>query len=317
MDELFALHHDHVFLRRDALAFGYGDRDLRNALRAHHIVRVRHGAYTPASNWDIASEERRHQLRAHAVLRSHSVPLALSHTSAAVEHGLRLHKPDLSKVHVTCLDVPIGRTTHDVVYHELPTSDAGVELGADGIVMMNALRAALDTAAMSGVPSGVVVLDSLLDKDLASPDGVEAARGRYRGPGSRRLHVTVRLVRPGAESVGESLSRVLCFYQHLPEPLLQFEVYDEFGNLIGRTDFAWPAHGVLGEFDGRTKYGRLRREGETVEEAVVREKEREDRLREITGWLMIRLVWADLYRQHDTGRRIRHQLVRGRALLAA
>jgi hypothetical protein len=243
--------------------------------------------------------------------------LALSHTSAAVEHGLRLHKPDLSKVHVTCLDTPIGRTTHDVVYHELPSSDAGVELAADGVVVMNALRSALDTAAISSVPSGVVVLDALLHKELASPDELRAARERYRGPGSRRLHVTVRLARPGAESVGETLSRTLCFNQHLPEPVLQFEVYDDFGNLVGRTDFAWPELGVLGEFDGLSKYGRLRRTNETVEQAVVREKQREDRLREITGWLMIRLIWADLYRPVETGRRIREQLVRGSRLISA
>ena len=51
----------------------------------------------------------RHRLRSHAVLRSHGSALALSHTSAAIEHGLRLHEPDLSKVHVLCLDKPLAR----------------------------------------------------------------------------------------------------------------------------------------------------------------------------------------------------------------
>ena len=60
------------------------------------------------------------------MLRSHKSQLALSHTSAAVEFGLRLHQPDLSKVHVTRLGKPIARTTHDVVYHRMPKVNGAV-----------------------------------------------------------------------------------------------------------------------------------------------------------------------------------------------
>jgi hypothetical protein len=102
----------------------------------------------------------------------------------------------------------------------------------------------------------------------------------------------------------------------LPEPVLQFEVYDEHGMLVGRTDFAWPDHGLLGEFDGETKYLRLRRENETIEQAVLREKRREDKLREITGWLMIRLIWSELFTATVTGERIRRQLLVGQTLRA-
>src|SRR4051794_34542546 len=115
MDELFALHTDHVFLRREALAHGYDDRDLRTAMRDDLINRVRHGAYVPSSVWRPADDLERHRLRSHAVLRSHGSPLALSHTSAAIEHGLRLHRPDLSKVHVLCLDEPLARSTPDII----------------------------------------------------------------------------------------------------------------------------------------------------------------------------------------------------------
>ncbi len=314
MDELFALHSDHVFLRREALEFGYDDRDLRNGVRANYLAKVRHGAYVPAPVWDAADELRRHQLGCHAVLRSHDSPLALSHTSAAVEHGLRLHNPDLSKFHVTCLDNQIARTTHDVVYHRMPHHDAETEDRDDGVVVLNPLRAALETAALSTVASGLVTLDGLVDQKLASMEQLHAAFERFLGQGSRKLQVTVRLVRPGAESAGESLSRHLCWQEHLPEPELQFKVYDRDGVLVGRTDFAWPEYATFGEFDGLSKYLRWLREGETADQAVVREKRREDLLRELTGWLMIRLIWADLHRPAQTGRRIREQLTRGRRL---
>ena len=317
MDELFTLHSDHVFLRREALESGYNDVDLRDGIKANYLAKVRHGAYVPASIWQAADELRRHQLTSHAVLRSHKSPLALSHTSAAVEHGLRLHRPDLSKVHVICLDNQIARTTHDVVYHRPPRHDGEIEERADGVVVLNALRAGLETAALSSIASGLVTLDGLIDQKLASMEELHAAHQRFRVHGSRKLHVTVRLVRPGAESVGETLGRHLCWTQHLPEPQLQYCVYDHNGVLIGRTDFAWPEFGLLGEFDGVTKLLRMRREGETIEEAVIREKRREDLLRELTGWLMVRLIWSDLFHPGQTARRIEDQLRRGRRLIAA
>ena len=48
------------------------------------------------------------------------------------------------------------------------------------------------------------------------------------------------------------------------------------------------------EFDGRIKYTGLRRPNETIEEAVLREKRREEAILELTGWRIIRLTWEDL-----------------------
>jgi hypothetical protein len=314
MDELFSLHTDHVFLRREALAHGYVDRDLHRAIRAGVLDKVRHGAYVSRSVWQAADELERHRLRSHAVLRSHGSALALSHTSAAVEHGLRLHQPDLSKVHVVCLEEPLARTTPDIVYHRLPITETELEEREDRVLLVNPMRAAIETATLSTVASGLVVLDSLVDLKRIPVDDVHAAFAHYRGPGSRKLQITVRLVRAGAESVGETLGRHLFWGQHIPEPVLQFEVRDEQGHLVGRTDYAWPTLGVLGEFDGLAKYERFLRPGETVHDAVVREKRREDLLREITGWLMVRLIWADLFRPEATGARVRSQLMRARSL---
>ena len=92
-------------------------------------------------------------------------------------------------------------------------------------------------------------------------------------------------------------------------PVLQYEVFDDNGYLIGRCDFAWPERRTLGEFDGRMKYGRLRRPGETVEEAVHREKLREDALRD-QGWQMARWVWDDLRSPQVIADRIRRAFAR-------
>jgi len=93
--------------------------------------------------------------------------------------------------------------------------------------------------------------------------------------------------------------------------VLQYEVRDARGRIVGRTDFAWPDYGVLGEFDGMVKYTRHLRPGESPGDALRREKVREDRIRELTGWLMIRFVWDDISNSRSTVDRIREQLRRG------
>ena len=314
MDDLRFLHDDHVFGRREALDHGYSDDDLQLGLRAGILVRIRHGSYTFVDVWEPADDVERHRLRAHAVLRSHTSRLALSHTSAAVEHGLRLFEPELGRTHVTCLDKPLARTTRDVVYHEGGCSEAGLTLVGNQLVV-NPVRAALGAASLATVSRGLVILDSVVDLGLASLDDIYREFERISGtPYSRKLQITVRLTRKGATTVAESLTRHLMWEQHLPEPVLQFEVRDERGNLIGITDFAWPKYGVLGEFDGMAKYGRLLREGETPGQAVEREKKREDALRAQTGWLMVRIVWSELFRPGPTAAKIRRQLELGRRL---
>jgi len=59
------------------------------------------------------------------------------------------------------------------------------------------------------------------------------------------------------------------------------------------------------EFDGREKYLRFRRDGETIADAVLREKRREERVRELTGWICVRITWADLADPRRVAARIR------------
>jgi hypothetical protein len=61
-----------------------------------------------------------------------------------------------------------------------------------------------------------------------------------------------------------------------------------------RVDFAWPEYGVFVEFDGKVKYGQPWNADEDVVDVVLREKRREDEIRELTGWLCVRVTWADL-----------------------
>jgi len=79
---------------------------------------------------------------------------------------------------------------------------------------------------------------------------------------------------------------------------------------VARVDFAWPELKVIVEFDGAEKYHRYRLPGETIEQMVMREKRREDLIREATGWIVIRITWADLGTPIATSRRIRRAMAK-------
>ncbi|MGN6129759.1 MAG: type IV toxin-antitoxin system AbiEi family antitoxin domain-containing protein [Nocardioidaceae bacterium] len=297
------------FTRAEAFAEGYDDKSIARALRNRLWVRVRVGAYTLPEHWEAVDPSERHLIRAHAVLHRLGDSVALSHTSAALDHGLSLWDPDLSLVHVTRLDGAAGRTQSGVQHHEGFCVPSDLER-RHGHLVVNAARAALETASISGDERGVVVLDSYLHRG-GSRELLEATYPLLeRWPHSRSLQIPIRLADGGAESAGESRGRYLLYTQHIPMPELQYEVRDRNGVLLGTCDFGWPAHHLLGEFDGKVKYGRLLRPGEDAGDAVFREKVREDRLREATGWGMVRLVWADLATPAATAARVRRLLGR-------
>jgi hypothetical protein len=76
----------------------------------------------------------------------------------------------------------------------------------------------------------------------------------------------------------------------------QQDIFDENGQFVARVDFCWKEQRTIGEFDGKIKYGKLRKPGQSLEDAIFAEKLREDSLRDL-GWQIVRWIWADLYRR--------------------
>lgn len=299
------------FTRPDALAEGFDDNSIRRALKAKLWVRLRAGTYTYADLWAAGTEVDVHTAKARSVARKLGHRVALSHTSAALEHGLTVWDADLSLVHVTRLDGGAGHTEAGVVHHEGFCAEMDL-VEIDGILVVRKARAAIECASLLRSEAALVVLDSVLRSGCSREELLHAFALMSRWPGMQGLQVTVRMADGRAESAGESRSRHLFYAHGLPAPELQFEVRDANGTLVGTVDFAWPAYGLLGEFDGKVKYGRLLKPGEEPGDAVFREKVREDRLREALQWGMVRIVWSDLYRGGETAARI-HRLLRADA----
>ncbi len=292
------------FTRADALDSGLDDRDISAALRSGEWSRIRRGAYTQAGHWLSLDEVGRHRVRARAVLRALGSGVVLSHVSAALEHGLAVWGVPLDVVHVTRLDGRSGGGGGDVVHH-VGRVHASEVLWRDGVPVVDATRAAVETGLVASAEAALVTFDSLLRSGHCDHDGLRRQfEAVARWPGSRHLHVPVRMADPCAESPGESRGRWLFQRGGLPAPITQFRVVDAHGTLLGQCDWGWPGQSLLGEFDGRAKYGRLLRPGQDPGDAVFAEKQREDRIREATGHSMIRLVWDDLGRPRSTVRRI-------------
>ena len=285
---------DGCFSRADALRVGLDDNAIRRALKVGLWTRVRWGVYTFSDLWAEQDPATRHLAAARSVARKLGHAVALSRVSAALDHGLTVWDADLSRVHVTRLDGGAGRTEAGVQHHEGFCAGAEV-MEKDGYLLVTPARAALESASLLSTEAAVAALDSGLHLGQFSTEELDETFGPMQHwPDTLHLQFAVRFADGRSESVGESRTRYLCCTHGLPAPELQFHVYDERGALVGITDMVWEQHRLLGEFDGKVKYGRFLRAGEEPGDAVFREKRREDRLRQVTGWGMVRLTWADL-----------------------
>jgi hypothetical protein len=294
-----------VILRREALAAGYTDRDIAKMVRSGLWHRIRHGAYVGAQAWNELSNADQHALLARAVLRQARAEMVLSHISALPEYGAPLWGLPTGVVHVTRRDRRAGRKESGVQQHQgiLMPDDVVVRRGVE---VTSATRTAIDITTVADTERSLAVVNHLLHEEYTT---LEEVRGRYssmeRHPFTLHTDLVLRLADPRIESVGESRTFFLCWSQGLPVPEPQVIVPDHGRGEVFRLDFAWPERGVWLEFDGKEKNDKHLREGETVADAVLREKRREDRVRELTGWRCIRITWADLFFPERTAARIR------------
>lgn len=298
-----------IMLRRDLLAEGWTDKTIRQMTAQDIWKRARHGAYVDAVAWAACDAQGRHELRARAVLAQARAEVALSHAAGAAIWDLSMYDQAFDAVDVTRLDGRAGRAEAGVRQHR------GLVLPGDiterhGVPVVAATRLALELPTVLDLEHSYCYIGELLHRGDTT---IEALQERYAGmrrwPHSLSTEVLLRRVHGECESVAEFRTDYLLWRQHLPTPERQYVVRDPAdGSVVARLDFAWPDLGAYLEFNGKVKYQSLLKPGETTADAVLREKRREELVRELTGWRGIYLDWADLYRQEHTGMRIRRVL---------
>jgi len=276
-----------IILTRDLTAAGVEFNEVRERRRRGDYEHLRRGAYVEPSE---LSKVQKHRLLVEATAQLAQSESVVSFGSAGVLHELPVTNPQIERVHLTRLRSNSGRIRPGVHVHVAPLDQSEVTR-IDGMSVTSLDRTFLDLGRTGSYRTAVAVGDAALRRgmDLAvAYDRIERAKG-LRGIRTVRRAITV--IDGRAESVGESYSRLIMLEHDLPKPDLQIEIID--GGFSARVDFLWPGLKVVGEFDGKIKYGRLLRPGEDPGDVVFREKVREDHLRDL-GYIVVRWIWDDL-----------------------
>lgn len=227
-------------------------------LRANDLYRDVHGVRSAAA---LASTSEV------CKLFSERMPAAafISHATAAKLHGIPLPyqlKQD-TRIHIS-LPAP-GRAPHadGVVGHMLQIESH--ELTAhDGLTVTTPVRTWLDLGRMLRLHDLVAAGDHLIHWRLphaTSLDLAAALESRLDRRGRRGLIEAMGLLNDRAESPPESILRVIVVQAGLPDPRINHEVSDRFGEFVARTDFIFDEMKVVLEYQGdyhRTTKGQWR-----------------------------------------------------------
>ncbi|GAB3883642.1 type IV toxin-antitoxin system AbiEi family antitoxin domain-containing protein [Terrabacter terrigena] len=289
---------DGVFSTADATAVGLDRNALSRLVRDGLCVRLATGWYAIAGP-EPPDREELHRLCSLAMGRALRDRAALSHHSSLVARGLPTFGADFGTVHLTSL-VParggvsvvrsgvavhrrVGRLRvpdpDDVPEHlprHVPTAWAAVQAGL-----------------LAGPEAFLVPADAALRAGSTTVGALQRAVQMFSGhTGVGPVRMAAHLLDARHESPGESRTAfVVSALGYRLEP--QVEILAD-GRLF-RADFRIAGTRVLVEFDGAVKYADRM--------ALFEEKQREDALRR-AGWVVARLVWADLDRPGLVARRI-------------
>jgi hypothetical protein len=295
-------------LRPQLLAEGLTDAELRALRRRGVLYSVRPGAYHPGPLPD--DPVARHLLVVCATLPRLGVDTVLSHTSAAVVHGLPLWSVPFDRVHAT-RDRSSGARRSSVVHLHAAVLHPDEVTLVGGLLVTTVARTLIDLARMLPFEQALIPVDAALFRGLVTPDALTAAveSGAHR-PNNGAARRVVAFADGRAESPGETRSRVAIHRAGLPAPVLQ-------RRLVGaRVDFDWEEYATVGEFDGKVKYGGYLRPGQDPGDVVFAEKRREDALRD-HGREVVRWVWDELDRFDGVAARLWRAFARGRKRVSA
>lgn len=255
------------------------------------LVRIRHGVYAPAAELEVAGPGVRYLARIEATAEMRRAPV-FARESALALHGIP-YGAEPERVFTTG-DLRTAGLKAGVQHSRVELAPEDV-VEVHGMLACSVAYALADLARHRDQRVAVAAIDAALHELRTTRQATEDALVRQGPTGRARARAAIAFADEASESVGESWSRVALRLLGFPAPELQPEVR----GASGRTwdpDFRWTLpelrRPLLGEFDGEQKYGRIAlAEGMTPQEALTREKDREDDLRVDND--MARWTWRD------------------------
>lgn len=293
-----------IDLRRDLIADGWTDRAIAQRVRSGVLIKVRYGAYVRTELVKEFDATQHLRVRSRAVLRTTHETSVLADHNALAEYDVPLWGVDLDETHLIRTDGRSGRREAGVVHHRARLDDGDWAL-LHGVPVVSAARAALGVILTHSSEVGLVAASGVLAHKVATTDELRAQVDlAEHWPHSLSARIVLSRADARLTSVGEARAWHLFHEQRVVRPEPQVSVHDEWGDLVGIVDFLWRQHGVFLEFDGKIKYTKYRRPGETLDQYLMREKKREEDICRLTGWVCIRIGWAHLEDPVRTARRI-------------
>ena len=196
-----------LFTTPQAVSSGFTARDLRELVRAEHIMRLDRGWYALSDPRTLdmhAPWERRrrlHSLRARAIVRAYHHQVVASHHSALVLRSLPVFAADLRQVHVTRLNSGQFRRRAGLTVHErIPGLQA-----AEGVI--DVASAVMGTGRQNGQMAALIAADAALHRGLVTLEDLSTAADQFQGPASSACRRVVDLADGRAQSPGETRLR--------------------------------------------------------------------------------------------------------------
>lgn len=274
---------------------GLGPAQLRRLVRAGELCHLRRGWYAVARP---SNADRAHLQRLRAVERTYAGTAVASHHSELLRLGLPTFDADLDVVHLARTDVQSQHRHHaQVMVHRAPPAEAFLPTGR-----IHPALAVVQHGLTASGSGALCAADAALHQGLVTAEDLERAVGWVgRHPRSAHVRSFVRFADGRSESVGETRLRHAL---HLVGIRATPQVTISDGEFTARVDLLVDGTSVIVEFDGAMKYA-----GDTGRDALVAEKWREDRLREL-GFTVVRVVWRELGDVKALERRVRAAMSR-------
>lgn len=272
-----------VFTAAEALTHGWSYAELGRAVRRGEILRVAEGAYVPRRAWDGWDVKARHLARARGKLATRGEEWALARRTAAVLHGIPLLGRLPAQPQLVRPSTGAERASSRV--ERVATLAPQDVVLVDSTRVTSLARTAVDVAREEPIRSALVVCDGALRAGAQPEELAEVLSRCGHWPGAAAAARVVALADGRAESALESVSRWACHQAGIPVFEPQVEVRCG-ARLVGRVDGLWREWGVVGEADGRSKYG--------SDEDLLAEKDRQDDIDDL-GLVVVRWGWDDVH----------------------
>lgn len=289
----------------EALSFGVTSGQIRAAVAAGALVRLRRGVIMPADEWRGAGIDQRRRWALAAALLCFPGSFG-SHGTGALLHGLPDHGTDLAG-DPPLTDITRRGASRTDGWIRVHGCDTGVDqvTTIDSMPVTNLPRTSIDMAATRSLRTAVVFLDAAMRVRVERAYGADRVRERALSSRVRaalytewdesvrpygrhrwvtRVREAIRLADPAAESVLESLSRVAIIESGLPRPRCGVPIVGDDG-VTYWGDMVWDEYRLVGEADGLAKYDSVER--------LIAEKRRQESL-EGAGWRVVRWGMAEV-----------------------